>query len=81
MDQFFKVFTYAILGLPNQLGSMNLQNQYKQILQNVCVNPDDDIVSNVVGFFRNFIAKARNQLRDFKDEIGVSFLENLYKIV
>lgn len=80
-EQFFKIFVYAIIGLPQQLGSVNLQNQYKQILQNVCVNPDEDIVSNVVGFFRNFIAKCRNNLRDIKDEIGVSFLSYLYQIV
>jgi hypothetical protein len=34
---------------------------------NVCINPDEDIVSNVIGFFRNFIAKANNKLRDYKD--------------
>jgi hypothetical protein len=56
------------LGVPNQLASINgLSEQYKQIIVNVCVDPDEDIVENVIGFFRNFIAKANNKLRDLKD--------------
>lgn len=53
---------------------MNLSSQYKEILANVCVNPDEDIVSNVIGFFKNFIGKANAKIRDFKDEIGISFM-------
>lgn len=48
---------------------------------NVSVDPDEDIVSNVVGFFRNFIAKSRGELRNFKDEIGTPFLQYLFQIV
>lgn len=80
-DQFFKIFAYAIVGVPQQLGSMNLSSEYKSILMNVSVDPDEDIVSNVVGFFRNFIAKSRGELRNFKDEIGTPFLQYLFQIV
>jgi hypothetical protein len=80
-DQFFKVFAYGIVGIPQQLSNANLSPQYTTILQNVCIDVDDDLVANVIGFFRNFIAKAKSQIRNYKDEIGVSFLEYLYKIV
>lgn len=60
---------------------MNLSEQYKSILMNVSLNPDEDIVSNVVGFFRNFIAKSRGELHSYKDEIGTNFLQYLFQIV
>lgn len=38
-------------------------------------------MENVIGFFRNFIAKGMGQLRGFKDELGVTFMEYLFRIV
>lgn len=38
-------------------------------------------MENVVGFFRNFIAKTKGQLRNIKDELGISFMEYIFRIV
>lgn len=81
-NQFFLICVYAIVGIPQGLlNNTNISNQYKNILANVCVDVDEDIVSNVVGLFRNFIARLKTNLRNCKDECGISFLEYLFKIV
>ena len=81
-NQFFLICVYAIVGIPQGLqNNTNISEQYKNILVNVCVDVDEDIVSNVVGLFRNFIARLKGNLRECKDEVGISFLEYLFKIV
>jgi hypothetical protein len=54
------VFIYAIIGIPNSISKIHFIQEFQNIISNVCTNPDDDIVSNVIGFFRNFIAKSKN---------------------
>ena len=80
-NQFFCIFTYGVLGIPQELGNMNLAEEYKSILVNVCVEPDEDIVSNIIGLLRNFVARLRGNLRVRKDELGISFMEYIFKIV
>ena len=65
--QFFLICIYAIVGIPSQLANTNLSDQYKTILVNVCVEPDEDIVSNVVGLLRNFTARLKVNIRNCKD--------------
>lgn len=69
------------MGIPSQLPNLGLSAKYTDILQNVCVDTDDDLIANVIGFFRNFIGKGKGLLRDLKDELGVTFMEYLFKMV
>ena len=80
-NQFFGIFAYSILGLPQELGSLNLPENYKKILVNICLEPDEDIVANVIGLFRNYIARFGKDLHNYKNEVGVSYMESLFKIV
>jgi hypothetical protein len=60
---FFKVITYAILGLPNnfiqglRMGN-DFQRLYAEIIANICVEPDNDLLENCIGCLRNFIVKS-----------------------
>ena len=47
--------------------NLGLPVKYTDIVQNVCVDTDDDLIANVIGFFRNFIAKGKGLLRNLKD--------------
>lgn len=84
---FFRVISYAILGLPNNFleglhKGNDFQRQYAEILENICVEPDNDLVENCIGCLRNFIAKSPPQaLYGVQDDFGCSLLENIFRIV
>lgn len=53
---------------------MNINEQYKTMLTNLCVEPDENMLENSIGLIRNYIAKLGPQLRDLRDEVGKTYL-------
>lgn len=84
---FLKVILYAILGLPQDYiaglrkGS-SFDRQFAEILENICVEPDSDLIENCVGCVRNFIAKSsREMLWAEKDDFGTPLMDCLFRAV
>lgn len=79
---------YAILGLPQEYVD-NLQKKgdefsvkYATILNNICLEPDNDIIENSIGCLRNFIAKSTGDfLRTERDDFNNSCMDYLFKVV
>ena len=64
----FPIFVYMVLGIPQELGNSNISQQYQDILVNLCVNPDEDTICNIIGLFRNYSVCLGGQgLRNNKD--------------
>lgn len=85
---FFQVIAYAILGVPdNYLRSLrnkgdNFSHQLATIIENVCLEPDEDIVENSIGCLRNFIAKCPiGLLCEQRDQFDLSMMDYILKIV
>ena len=76
----FPIFIYSILGLPQGILSQNNINaSYKTMLENICAEPDEDIVFNTIGVLRNYIAKLgtpnSDGLRSLTTETNSVYLE------
>lgn len=84
---FLKVIVYAILGVPqdyiaNLRKGSNFDRQFSEMLENICVEPDSDLIENCVGCVRNFIAKSsREMLWSEKDDFNTPLMDYLFKVV
>ena len=84
---FLKVIVYAILGVPQDyLASLrkgsNFDRQFADIVENICLEPDNDLIENCVGCVRNFIAKSsRDMLWAEKDDFNRPLMDCLFKVV
>ena len=85
---FFKMIVYAILGLPKEhvenlrRKGDDFNQKYADILENVSIEPDNDIIENSIGCLRNFISKSSgNFLRNETDDFNISFMEYLFRMV
>lgn len=65
---YFRAICWAVLGLPPSclpsLASRHDPNSqlHLAILQNLCVEPDEDLLDNSVGCLRNFLSKSSSQV-------------------
>jgi len=81
------VILYAILGVPvdyiNKLrNGSNFDRTFGDILANICIDPDDNILSDSIGSLRNFISKSHFEaLHQEKDQFGFTFIEYFVKLV
>ena len=85
---FFKTIALALLGLPPALPEQLRRSgapedrQYADILENICAEPDSDILENCIGCLRNFIAKSpREVLCGYRDDLGAPLLDSIFRIV
>lgn len=44
------------------------------MVANICSEPDEDIVVNVIGVLRNYIAKLGGQLSSLTNEVNSSYM-------
>lgn len=60
----------------------NFDRQFAEIVENICVEPDNDLIENCVGCMRNFIVKSsRDMLWNEKDDFNTPLMEYLFKVV
>ena len=79
---------YAILGVPNDYinnlrkGNNGFSRKFGDILQNICIEPDNDLLENCIGCIRNYIVKSTPEmLINEKDYFNINLMEYIFKIV
>lgn len=80
--EFYPVLIYMIIGVPIEVMSLpNKQPTFAKIINNISEGRDKQILTEVIGSLRNYIAKLRQRLFLVCDVVGEPYSKRMWQAI